>query len=67
MKTLHLLTQRDQPYGSERRCCEECGLMLVARPVDFWQSHTYVTDEPDYHNNHTGHTICRAAAPTSKE
>ena len=25
---LHLRTQRDQPYGSERRCCEMCGVMV---------------------------------------
>lgn len=25
---LHLRTQRDQPYGSERRCCEVCGVMI---------------------------------------
>lgn len=25
---LHLRTQRDQPYGSERRCCEICGTMV---------------------------------------
>jgi hypothetical protein len=24
---LHLVTQRGQPYGSTRRCCEECGRM----------------------------------------
>lgn len=24
---LHLVTQRDQPYGSVRRCCEWCGRM----------------------------------------
>jgi len=22
---VHLMTQDDQPYGSERRCCERCG------------------------------------------
>lgn len=22
---LHLITQRDQPYGSTRQCCEHCG------------------------------------------
>jgi hypothetical protein len=26
MRILHLITQRDQPYGSTRRCCEICGL-----------------------------------------
>jgi len=25
---LHLKTQDDQPYGSHRRCCERCGVML---------------------------------------
>lgn len=25
---VHLRTQRAQPYGSERRCCERCGLMV---------------------------------------
>lgn len=44
-RTLHLMTQRDQPYGSVRRCCERCGLMLVARPEAFWEEHAYTTDE----------------------
>lgn len=26
-QALHLVTQRGQPYGSMRRCCEECGAM----------------------------------------
>lgn len=25
---LHLRTQDGQPYGSERRCCEVCGVMV---------------------------------------
>ena len=36
--TLHLMTQRDQPMGSRRKCCENCGLMLVARPDSFRRS-----------------------------
>ena len=28
--TIHLVTQRDQPYGSVRRCCEICGLATSA-------------------------------------
>ena len=24
---LHLVTQRNQPYGSVRKCCERCGAM----------------------------------------
>jgi hypothetical protein len=46
--TLHLMTQRDQPYGSERRCCERCGLMMVSRPDSFWAAHTW-TDKPDHY------------------
>jgi hypothetical protein len=26
--SLHLRTQDNQPYGSERRCCERCGVMV---------------------------------------
>lgn len=46
--TLHLMTQRGQPYGSERRCCERCGLMMVARPPWFWKEHAW-TDEPEHY------------------
>lgn len=46
MPTLHLMTQRDQPYGSVRKCCEMCGVMLVARPDSFWLKHTW-TDQPE--------------------
>lgn len=27
-KRIHLKTQDNQPYGSERRCCERCGIMI---------------------------------------
>ena len=53
---LHLKTQRDQPYGSERRCCEQCGVMIWGNPdvlcvkrvfllVNKW-GRTYWTDDP---------------------
>ena len=38
---MHLITQRDQPYGSVRRCCEVCGRVPRATesatddPVEF--------------------------------
>lgn len=44
--TLHLMTQRNQPYGSVRKCCEHCGVMLVARPDSFWRRNAWV-DNPD--------------------
>lgn len=38
-KVLHLMTQRDQPYGSVRRCCECCGLMYIPMS-DNWIFHS---------------------------
>lgn len=32
MVTVHLVTQRDQPYGSTRLCCERCGVQVFYRP-----------------------------------
>lgn len=60
MKTLHLMTQRDQPYGSARRCCERCGMMLVARPAAFWEAHAYTDEESHYHDKHAGHETCQS-------
>lgn len=37
---VHILSQEGQPYGSERRCCNHCGIMIWgsdAPPyVDTW-------------------------------
>lgn len=37
---MHVRSQEGQPYGSERRCCNHCGIMLwgeVSPPyVDSW-------------------------------
>lgn len=46
VKTLHLMTQRDQPFDSMRKCCEICGLMLVRQPSSFWNEHIW-TDQPE--------------------
>lgn len=32
MIIVHLMTQDDQPHGSERRCCERCGVQILYRP-----------------------------------
>ena len=48
MTTLHLMTQRGQPYGSRRKCCERCGLMMAARPDSFWKEHTWTDNEEQY-------------------
>lgn len=54
---LHLKTQRDQPYGSERRKCEKCGIMIwIGPPSDGGQW----TDEPSlYANPPEGYEACR--------
>lgn len=70
MKTLHLMTQRDQPYGSVRRCCERCGLMMVARPDSFWLEHAYTEEEQHYHDKHKGYQTCstaRSSKPKTEE
>ncbi len=36
---VHILSQEDQPYGSERRCCNYCGIMLWGSAVP-----SYVAD-----------------------
>jgi hypothetical protein len=53
---VHLKTQRNQPYGSERRCCEECGTMIWGAATALCAeglfvlagrcSRTYWTDDP---------------------
>lgn len=50
---LHLKTQRGQPYGSERRCCERCGIMIWMPPVP---AHT--DDEGTYNNPPAGYVRC---------
>lgn len=32
---IHFRPQHDQPYGSERKCCYYCGIMLVG-PTPRW-------------------------------
>lgn len=45
---LHLKTQRDQPYGSVRRCCEECGKMIWGDSLS--PNHEW-TDDPEFYKN----------------
>lgn len=48
MTILHLMTQRGQPMGSARKCCELCGLMMVSRLDSFWAKNTW-TDNPEHY------------------
>lgn len=43
---VHLITQRGQPYGSVRQCCEVCGKALSAIRDDRTQA--YVTSQFKY-------------------
>ena len=40
VEIVHILSQEGQPYGSERRCCNHCGIMIwgASAPlhVDNW-------------------------------
>lgn len=56
---LHLMTQRDQPYGSQRRCCECCGVMIWPQ-YQADQTPPYTTD-PDVYAKATNNcsTRCR--------
>jgi hypothetical protein len=47
---LHLVTQRGQPYGSVRRCCEQCGRMCwPGRPgsAERWTDDPVVFDDAE--------------------
>lgn len=44
-EVLHYMTQNNQPYGSQRRCCEECGIMIWPHPQPTW------TDDLDVYKN----------------
>jgi hypothetical protein len=45
---IHLVTQRDQPYGSERRCCEVCGTMVW--PARQGSRTPEWTDDPEFYS-----------------
>lgn len=46
--TLHLVTQEGQPYGSERRACEMCGLWVHGNSAfrDWWTDDREVYAKP---------------------
>ena len=44
--TLHLMTQDNQPYGSSRRCCEICGVMIWPLPQPQWTEDRQVYMNP---------------------
>lgn len=60
MKTIHLMTQDGQPYGSENRCCELCGVMLAYRgPSDpFWETNFWVNTKEDYDDLKDQSEVC---------
>ena len=44
---VHLVTQRNQPYGSVRKCCEVCGCAISTMDND----ERYVESEGEYENS----------------
>jgi hypothetical protein len=60
-EVLHLVTQRGQPYGSVRMCCEECGVMVRGASV-------YWTDSPQLYNDPpTEYINCKEASRNINE
>lgn len=45
MKKLHLITQRNQSFGSRRKCCEKCGLSYFN--INGYDAY-YTDDETQY-------------------
>ena len=43
-KIMHLVTQRNQPYGSRCKCCESCGLGIHAMSAGY----AYVDEEVNF-------------------
>ena len=57
-KIVHLITQRDQPYGSVRLCCELCG---AYGKID-GKTHFYVETETEFSELPEGHVRCNDRA-----
>jgi hypothetical protein len=58
---VHLKTQRGQPYGSERRCCERCGIMIWLGP----EVPPYVDNVEDFNALPEGYVRCDHVEPGS--
>lgn len=55
-KIAHLITQRGQPYGSTRLCCEMCGEYGLLKTED----HDWTDDPKVYDNLPEGYIQCRS-------
>jgi len=63
MKTIHLVTQRNQPYGSRRKCCEQCGLAIFAmKDGDGYITEKFKFTKENAHKN--GYRLCIAESVT---
>lgn len=61
---LHLVTQRDQPYGSVRRCCERCG---VACGPYFPSSRLWTDDEEEFNQSQQNCSVMNSRAEQSRQ
>lgn len=57
---LHLMTQENQPYGSSRRCCERCGVMIWPHPQPIWTD-----NRSTYANPPEGYASCSSLKEAS--
>lgn len=59
--TLHLMTQDGQPYGSQRRCCEMCGVMIWNDPPS--DGGEWTDDRRVYQQPPIGYVRCDSLKP----
>ena len=62
---MHLITQRGQPYGSVRRCCERCGAATRRWALGDREngSEQWTDDVEAYGNLPVGYVQCGGAMP----
>jgi len=46
MNILHIISQSGQPYGSQNRCCDKCGLSVYA--IQEAESEFYITKSQSF-------------------
>jgi hypothetical protein len=62
--SLHLITQRGQPYGSTRRCCEECG--LSAQVINDSIGEAATDDDKQYTDSPLNCTRCNLSCESGR-
>lgn len=59
-QVIHLVTQREQPYGSHRLSCERCGAWIIGNPHRP-AGHVYTDDVAQFLEPPPGFVCCTDA------